>query len=284
MYRMLMIVILLILIFSQSPLAETPHQGRGAHPLGFPQALPIAVIPTAVNTPGRFGAYYKTRVSLANMAGTDLVLQAILSGPRGIVNDKYIQLRANEYRVWDNFLAEEFDYRGAGGVAFISDQDLGINIQNATLDFERILSSQLKFVVTAEVYTDSPQGRYSTTVVNGIAPFIYFQLEPGLTVPSQAYNFGIDSNENQRVNIGCLNPTLTRHSVRAVATDPSTGRTQTIRFEMAPFSWQQKSVSIPMSNGYVQWELGQEDAFLYLWAVTVDNHSNDGTLTWAARP
>ena len=276
--------ILLIHLFSQSPLAETPHQGTVTRPLGFPQALPIVVIPTAVNTPGRFGAYYKTKVLLANMAETDLVLQAILSGPRGIVKDKLIQLRANEYRVWDNFLAEEFDYRGAGGVAFISDQDLGINIQTGTLDFERILSSQLKFVVTAEVYTDSPQGRYSTTVVNGIAPFIYFHLGPSLTVPTRAYNFGIDSNENQRVNIGCLNPTLTRRTVRAVATDPLTGRTQTIRFEMLPFSWQQKSVSIPMNKGYVQWEWDQADAFLYLWAVTVDNDSNDGTLTWATRP
>lgn len=252
------------------PLAETPRQGRVTQPIGFPQALPIVVIPTAVNTPGRFGAYYKTRVSLANMAGTDLVLQAILSGPQGIVNDKYIQLKANEYRVWNNFLAEEFDYRGAGGVAFISDQDLGINLQNAALDFEKVLSSRLKFVVTAEVYTDSPQGRYSTTVVNGIAPFIYFNPGSSLTLPSQAYNFGIDSNENQRVNIGCLNPTLSRRSVRAVATDPSTGRTQTIRFEMPPFSWQQKAVSVPMSNGYIQWEWSPQETFLYLWAVTVD--------------
>jgi len=283
MYRTLTVAILLILLFSQAPSAETPHQGRVAHRLGFPQALPIAVIPTAVNTPGRFGAYYKTRVSLSNMAGTDLVLQTILSGPRGIVNEKYIRLRANTYRVWDNFLAEEFDYRGAGGVAFISDQDIGLNLENADLDFERALSSRLKFAVTAEVYTDSPQGRYSTTVVNGIAPFIYFDFGPSLAVPIQAYNFGIDSNDNQRVNIGCLNPTLTGRTVRAVARDPSTGRTQTIRFEMPPFSWQQKSISIPMSNGYVQWEWDQEDAFMYLWAVTVDNDSNDGTLIWAVR-
>ena len=276
--------ILLIHLLSQSPLAETPHHERVTRPLGFPQALPIIVIPTAVNTPGRFGAYYKTRVTLGNMAGTDLVLQAIVSGPRGIVRDKFIELKANQYRVWDNFLAEEFDYRGAGGIAFISDQDLGLNIQTGTLDFEKILASQLKFVVTAEVYTDSPQGRYSTTVVNGIAPFIYFHLGPSLTAPRQAYNFGIDSNENQRVNIGCLNPTLTSRSLRAVATDPSTGRTQTFRFEMLPFSWQQKSVSIPMDNGYVQWEWDQADAFLYLWAVTVNNQSNDGTLTWATRP
>ena len=56
------------------------------------------------------------------------------------------------YYVWDNFLEDVFDYRGGGGI------------------WLRAPEEEDRFYLTAEVYTDSPNGRFSTTVVNGIFP------------------------------------------------------------------------------------------------------------------
>ena len=56
------------------------------------------------------------------------------------------------YYVWDNFLEDVFDYRGGGGI------------------WLRAPEEEDRFYLTAEVYTDSPNGRFSTTIVNGIFP------------------------------------------------------------------------------------------------------------------
>ena len=50
----------LSLCLSLPALAESPALERTKHALGLPLATPLAVIPTLANTPGRFGAYFKT--------------------------------------------------------------------------------------------------------------------------------------------------------------------------------------------------------------------------------
>lgn len=60
-----------------------------------------------------------------------------------------------------------------------------------------VINAPYKFSVTAEVYRDSPNGRYTTTVVNGIVPLV----DSG---PS-AYSAGITVGQDQRVNVGVFN-------------------------------------------------------------------------------
>ena len=67
-------------------------------------------------------------------------------------------MEAGQYRWWDNFLEEVFNYRGAGAVVLVRDEDGDSDGDDA---FET------SFALAADVYTDSDNGRYSTTVING---------------------------------------------------------------------------------------------------------------------
>ncbi len=260
-----MTVCLLLVIPAQG---ETPILERDKKELGIALATPVAVIPTAVNTPGRFGAYFKTRVVIHNMTSNDYSIDVALLGPQGPVSQRTLFMRPNQYRWWDNFLEAMFNDSGAGAVVFLSDENIDFNDSDA---FER---SRFKFSLTADVYTDSPNGRYSTTVVNGIVPLI--------DAGNLAFNAGISVNANQRTNLGAFNLSENPSSIQARVFDSFGRIVGVIRFEMNPFSWQQKPISVSVDNGFIRWEIS--GGLVYLWAVTVDNRSNDGTLIYPIRP
>ena len=113
------------------------------------------VIPTMANSPGRHGAYYRTKVILSNF-DSDLDLTIRLYGPGGAVAWRHRSIEANYYRTWNNFLEEVFDYQGAGAVEF---------------------SGNAPFTVSAEVYTTSSNGRYTTVVHNGPAPLTPYSVK-----------------------------------------------------------------------------------------------------------
>lgn len=256
---------------SLAAFAESPALERTKHALGLPLASPIAVIPTLANTPGRFGAFFKTRVVIHNLTPNSYSLDAILCGPNGVVAQQSIPLSADEYRVYDNFLQDVFDYRGAGAVL------LGGDINSLNLDDPNLFTNAAnKFSVTAEVYSDSPHGRYTTSVVNGILPLV----DPG----PRAFSAGITVDQDQRVNVGVFNLGLTTTSVQAVVHDSSGSVIQTIDFSVGPLAWQQKAVSNSVADGFITWQIDALASLPYLWAVSVDNRSNDGTLTWPVRP
>ncbi len=136
--------------------------------------------------------------------------------------------------------------------------------------------------MAADVYTDSDNGRYSTSVINGT---FVAAAAPG----GEAFNSGISVNENQRTNLGAFNFGGTPSSIQARIFDRFGTLVQAIRFEMSPYSWSQKSIRAAIDNGGIRWALPAGDAQssggrVYLWAVMVDNRSNDGTLTWGASP
>ena len=231
------------------------------------------VIPTAVNAPGRFGAYYKTRVVMQNMSDVGYSITAVLFGPNGPVSEKTIDMEANQYRWWDNFLEEVFNYRGAGAVVLLGDEDADSD------DNDPFESS---FALVADVYTDSASGRYSTTVLNGA----FFAASVHGDV---AFNPGISVHANQRTNLGAFNLSENPNSIHAKIFDRFGTMVQVISFKMDPYSWSQKSINVPIDNGVIRWEFPEgrfdlSDERVYLWAVMVDNRSNDGTLTWAAAP
>ena len=204
------------------------------------------VIPTMANSPGRHGAYYRTKVILSNF-DSDLDLTIRLYGPGGAVAWRHRSIEANYYRTWNNFLEEVFDYRGTGAVEF---------------------SGNAPFTVAAEVYTTSSNGTYTTVVHNGPAP-----LTPYL---SRAESVGVVTvNSSTRTNVGVFNSSDRSQTVTARVFYGGEDPDQTITFDMPPKAWAQKSVSARGERGYIFWRIPRE---AYLWVVSVDNRSNDGTL------
>lgn len=215
-------------------------------------------IPAAANASGRFGAHYKTRVVIFNTTLRDYSIAARLYGTNGFVSRKDIPIDSGEFLTWDNFLGEVFDYKGGGAVWLIAPEE----------DDE--------FYMTAEVYTDSPNGRFSTAVVNGAIPLFSIGTEPN-------FNVGITVNQNRRTNIGVWNLGNKTSKVKAKVFDSYGMLLQTIGFDLPETAWQQKSISVPVENGRVQWEINGESEVHYFYAVEVDNQSNDGTLSYAVK-
>ena len=217
-----------------------------------------SVIPATANSPGRFGAHYKTRVVIFNPTSRDYTITARLYGTNGPIRRSEIPIDSGQYLVWDNFLGEVFDYTGGGAV------------------WLRSPGEDDQFYMTAEVYSDSPNGRFSTTVVSGIIPTF-------VTGREAEYNVGISVNESRRTNIGVWNWETKPSSIEAKVFDAFGTLVQTIRFELKGEAWQQKTISASLDNGFVRWEINGESKTHYFYAVEVDNESNDGTLTWSVK-
>ena len=215
-----------------------------------------AVIPATANSPGRFGAHYKTRVVIFNPTSRDYTITARFYDATGPARRSEIQIDAGEYLVWDNFLEEIFDYRGGGAVWLKADDQDDL------------------FYMTAEVYTDSANGRFSTTVVSGIIPTFVRSSQPD-------FNVGINANRNRRTNIGVWNWETKPSSVEAKVFNGSGRLLQTIKFNLKAEAWQQKGITKLVDDGLVRWEVNGESKTHYFYAVEVDNNSNDGTLNWS---
>lgn len=214
MKRILICLILLIYSCLLAP-AEEPSIEADQHELGLPVASPLAVIPTSANLAGRHGAFFKTRVVIHNLSDESYDIQAILCGSRGIVDRRTINMTPRYYRWYDNFLEQVFGYTGAGAIILVAG-DL------ASLDNLDVENSTEKFSVTVEVYSDSPNGRYSTPVVNGIIPLV--------DLGTVAWNTGISVNSRQRVNIGVFNSGADTSTITAYVYDTSGTVVQTVRF------------------------------------------------------
>jgi len=85
-------------------------------------------------------------------------------------------------------------------------------------------------------------------------------LLPGLAVApvfsrgrEPEYNLGISVTPDRRTNIGVLNGEDKPSRVEAKVFDGSGTLVQTIGFELKAEAWQQKSISAPVEDGYVQW-------------------------------
>jgi hypothetical protein len=221
-------------------------------------AYPIWTVPTMANVQGQFGAFFKTRLAMFNPTTLSFVVAASLFNEGGLVNTRQIELPANSYKVWDDFLGTGFGYNGAGGVEFDS---WFIPVGG---------SETYEFFVTAEVYTDSPNGRYKTVVVNGIQP-------QALTGLRRATSIGLNVNANERTNLGVLNDAAATANVRAEVYDSSGQLVETLVFTIPPRGWAQQPITTNITEGRVEWKT---DNMIYAWSVSVDNRSNDGSLNY----
>ena len=209
------------------------------------------VIPTTANVAGRFGGIFKTNLTLANLSEEDVEVTARLYGTRGLVKEETISLKAVTYRPWNNFLGSLFEYRGAGAVEFTAEKPFQ--------------------VASVEVFIDTSSGRNTTVVLN--------QPTPPLLYTGSAISLGVNVNDDKRTNIGVFNSSSRSQTVTARVHSGERGAdpVQTIRFDLPAKGYLQKSVSARVENGFISWSIPRE---AYLYVVSVDNSSNDGTLTF----
>lgn len=209
------------------------------------------VIPTTANVPGRFGGIFKTNLTLVNLGEEDIEVTARLYGTRGLVQEQTISLEAVTNHSWNNFLDSLFGYRGAGAVEFTADKPFQ--------------------VASVEVFIDTSNGRNTTVVLN--------QPTPPLLYTGSAISFGVNVNDDKRTNIGVFNSSSRSQTVTARIHSGERGAdpVQVIRFDLPARGYSQKSVSARVENGFISWSIPRE---AYLYMVSVDNSSNDGTLTF----
>jgi hypothetical protein len=186
-------------------------------------AYPIWTVPTMANVQGQFGAFFKTRLAMFNPTTFSFIVAARLFDQGGLVDTRQIDLPANSFKVWDDFLGTAFAYTGAGGVEFDS-----WFISGGSESFE--------FFVTSEVYADSPNGRYKTTVLNGIQP----QTLTGLR---RATSIGLNVNANERTNLGVLNDAAATANVTAEVYSDTGKLVETLTFGVPPKGWAQQPVT-----------------------------------------
>lgn len=209
------------------------------------------VIPTTANVSGRFGGIFKTNLTLANLSEDDIEVTARLYGARGLVQEETISLEAGTYRSWNNFLDSLFGYRGAGAVEFTAEKPFQ--------------------VASVEVFIDTSSGRNTTVVLN--------QPTPPLLYTGSAISLGVNVNDDKRTNIGVFNSSSQDQTVTARVHSDERGAdpVQIIRFNLPAKGYSQKSVSARVEDGFIRWSIPRE---AYLYVVSVDNSSNDGTLTF----
>ena len=209
------------------------------------------VIPTTANVAGRFGGIFKTNLTLANLNEEDIEVTAKLYGTQGLVKEETISLEAVTYYSWNNILGTLFGYRGAGAVELTADKPFQ--------------------VASVEVYIDSSSGRNTTVVLN--------QPTPPLLYSGSAISFGVNVDDDKRTNIGVFNSSSRSQTVTARVHSGERGAdpVQVIRFDLPAKGYSQKTISARVENGFISWQIPGE---AYLYVVSVDNSSNDGTLTF----
>jgi hypothetical protein len=256
-----------VVVSEDLSVGEAPDPGtisaltQGPEKRGWAWAEPYFTIPVMTSAAGQYGAYFKTRVTLLNPTTRNFTINATLYGPIGRVKRVSIPIKAGQTLVWNDFLAEAFTYTGAGGVFF----DGWFSPPGGSIDNQ--------FLVTAEVYTDSPNGRYKTVVGNGTE---WYWVETNY----KAYNFGVTVSASERTNIGVFNHASEAIKVVAEVFDSNGQLIETVNFDLAKDAWNQKPLTAQVTNGTIKWKVLNGSAFLY--AVTVDNQSNDGSLMAAS--
>lgn len=216
------------------------------------------VFPSAASAPGAYGAYFKTRVVLfnPNSHSIDILTQAMT--PSGGTAIKTITLDAYTSTRWDDFLWSVFGYRGGAGIGMIE------------------ATTSHPFVATAEVYTDSAGGRYSTPITG------LFTDDDVIASGNGGVNvvpfLRVDSQN--RANFGCANADSFPVTVRARFYGNDQAQNPVTYYLSVPASgWVQQSVPFNDSYliGYFDRVAGGSQLGVYCYGVNVNNQSNDGT-------
>lgn len=239
------------LVLTAPLLAEEAHV-RSRAPLVV-GAVSHLLLPTSAWVNGQFGAVFKTRISIANVTGYAYSIRAGFSTQSGEVAAQTFTILPFETRTFENFLSEVFGTSGAGAIDF----DSG--------------NTAFRFIVSAQVYVDGPNGRFSTAVQSADEAGTIVAGRPGYVV-------GISVNQFDRTNFGCASDSNLPQTITAQVFGPSNQSLGSLSFAMNPYGWNQVGVPIGVTNGILVITSTQR-AVCY--GVVVDNVSNDGTFQLA---
>ena len=253
MKKMSLVLVLLLLLIPAYAAELTPPTAQVS------AASPQITVPTMANTPGALGGIFKTKVVVFNPTAFAYPIQVTLYSINGLVDQKIINMSANQIRNYENFLEDVFAFTGAGAVNFDSLSIPGGNVNHL-------------FLVNSEVYIDGPNGRFKTVVMNGIP------LDP-VSPGTNAYSTGISVDSSNRVNIGCFNASSLANIVVAEVYDSSNQLLKTVSITLTGGSWNQVPLGTTVTGGYIIWK---PTTIAYCYAVVVNNASNDGSFIPAA--
>jgi hypothetical protein len=219
-------------------------------------ASTTAVVPTAANVGGLNGATFRTRLSIFNPTAFTYPIQVTFYDQDGNGANSNITMSAGQLRVYDNFLSDVFSVTGAGSLKFES-----LQIPGGSPDFQ--------FVINAEVWTLSANGRYGTSITTTLAS----------ASAADSYSPGIRVNVDFRSNVGCFNDSSSANTVVADIFDASNNLVSSVIFTVPPQSWYQTAIPANLDSGYVRF---RPSGAAYCWAVTVNNTTNDGHFVLAS--
>jgi hypothetical protein len=206
-----------------------------------------------------------TRMSLYNPNSFSITIIVQLLTPSGGSSIKNIVLQPYGIYVSDNFLLDEFGYHGGAGIGMIAS------------------SLSNRFFATGEVYTDSPNGRYSTPLVGMFSE----DRVPRSFESGYAAVQGLRVDSENRANFGCSNTEAVTTVVAAEisAWSGSEWNTQTVNLTLPPGAWQQQPVRLEGGWIGIRFRItsGGGAVGTYCYGVTVNNESNDGTVVPAQR-
>ncbi len=222
------------------------------------------VFPSAANTPGLNGAFFKTRMVLTNPTGLAISITAELTTDKGSGVTKTIALAASETRIYENFLEEVFSATGGGGVVLWES------------------TNSRPFYAVGEVWAENAGGRFTTPLVGMSADDRVVNLamqETGFSTST-----GLRVNASNRANFGCTNTDATPVAIRAdIYNETSVGiaaPTATVTLNVPANGWVQSAV--PVSGEKIKilfWQLSAGGLYgSYCYGVNVNNQSNDGTV------
>ncbi len=220
-----------------------------------PAVMKTLLIPTAANSQGLSGARFKTRLTLTSYGSArvgSVRLQVLPSvGKEGL--SRSLVLPPGATTTLDDVLGD-VGYEGGAAIelAYAEDEPL---------------------YVAAEVYADSPTGRYTTVV-----PVIAEPLnDPRVVTP------GIHSDSASRTNIGCASVVGSEHAVSAEVHSADGSSLGIVSLAVPPRGWVQTLIPFTVSDGYVVWNSATwsgpgTPSGISCFAVVVDNATNDGSL------
>jgi hypothetical protein len=222
-------------------------------------AWAIQLVPVMANNPGLFGSLFKTRVSILNVAPLNYSIKATLYNENGKVNEATIPIANGQQLNYENFLQDVFAYQGAGPVKLDAWGDVPGGIMGN------------KFLLNVEVYTESPSGGVTKTIVP--VTWLGGYISSGFPAASP----GIYVDANSRTNIGCFNydfGTIGTNLIQAELHSPAGTLINTYQMDLGKDSWSQIGLGDPVSGGYILW---RPTLSCFCYAVVVDNTSNDGS-------
>jgi len=217
------------------------------------------LVPAVANAPGLDGSFFRTRIKLFNPTDHAYSINVLVMDPAGSQVLKSLEVAANKYYRWDDFLGQFLAFSGGGALLFQSASGV---------------SSSDKFTVSCEIYADSAGGRHTTSV-----PTVELIAASPSDSPTRSWsNVGVTINSSQRMNLGCVNLSAASTSVVASLFSNAGSLVKSVTLSLPGFGWKQVALDANVNNGNIVWSAPNATC---PYIVSIDNTSNDGTLEMA---